>query len=281
MYKLEIRNKKGDKRIADCSDRQNINSALKELGIRKYQSDLNIGENSGGETLTLITDNEFDAALAKMHTQNGEVLSDVLFVREYLSSIKDKAMQAEVKRNAINGRYETKEDVFADVRRIKKEFSAVCEDFYCPIHASIKNNLGKKSNVTQENLAAYEEEVRLKMTDEQTVIMDMTGRLGDGADIDEKLNYAEWGVEAREGTLYGKISCYFSEALTGAETERLKDEINRQNSDGFGAYFEKEAIKVDDGKLHVSLREDGDYFLKTNAEMDEYLQKDDIKMGGI
>ena len=88
-------------------------------------------------------------------------------------------------------------------------------------------------------------------------------------------------MEEKSRKLYGKISCYLNETLTTEETERLKDAINGQNSDGFGEGFEQRGIKTEDGEIHVSLWDYDDYFLKTSEEMDEYLQKNEIKIGGI
>lgn len=93
--------------------------------------------------------------------------------------------------------------------------------------------------------------------------------------------YAEWTVENRNGNLYGKISCYFREPITEEETERLKDTITGQNSDGFGEGFEQHPIRVDSEDIYVSFWDYDDYFLKTRAEMDEYLQKNDINIEGI
>jgi len=105
--------------------------------------------------------------------------------------------------------------------------------------------------------------------------------IGKHANLQDKLLYVEWGVENRDERLYGKTSCYFSVPLSEEETERLKDAITGQNSEGFGEGFEQRGIKTEDGEIHVSLWNHEEYFLKTSAEMDEYLQKNDIKMGGI
>ena len=88
-------------------------------------------------------------------------------------------------------------------------------------------------------------------------------------------------MEEKSGKLYGKISCYLNETLTTEETERLKDAIDGQNSDGFGEGFEQCSIETLNGKLYAFLWDYDDYFLKTSEEMDEYLNKTEMKMGGI
>ena len=125
-----------------------------------------------------------------------------------------------------------------------------------------------------------EEEISEKLKAEQ-IGLEMTPFVGEQANIEDKLIYAEWSVENRNDTLYGKISCYFREPLTEKETEILKETITGQNSDGFGESFEQRPIKVDSDDVYVSFWDYDDYFLKTGKEMDAYLQKDDITMGGI
>ena len=139
---------------------------------------------------------------------------------------------------------------------------------------------GYDIDLVQEDIVRLEEEIREKLKAEQEET-EMTGYVGEQANIEDKLVYAEWSVETRNGNLYGKISCYFRESLTDEETERLKRTITGQNSDGFGESFEQHPVRVDSDDIYVSFWDDKDYFLKTSSEMDEYLQQGDIKMGGI
>ena len=94
--------------------------------------------------------------------------------------------------------------------------------------------------------------------------------------------FAEWGVEEHRGALYGRIDCYLSEDLSPEETERLKDAITGQNSDGLGEGFEQREIHIDEGDLYVSYWQSNDeYFLHTEDEFDEYLsQTGSMRFGG-
>ena len=113
---------------------------------------------------------------------------------------------------------------------------------------------------------------------EQARELKMGEYISDHADIKGKVLFAEWGVEEHRGALYGKIDCYLSEELSPEETERLKDAITGQNSDGLGEGFEQREIHIDDGDLYVSYWQSGDeYFLHTEDEFDEYLSQ----MGGM
>lgn len=279
MYKIEIGNKTGEKREFECDGTANIYALFRELNITDYPYRLKIGQNKNGVSVRILADNDFDAAIAKTLTNNRDTLNDSLIVSRLLNDIKHEAMQEEIERNALNGQYETKEDLYADIRKMKIEFASEYEDFYCPLQATIIDENGNEWNIAQEDLPVYENEIQLKIEDCQEA--DMAAYVGKHANLRDKLLYAEWGVENRNDRLYGKISCYFSAPLSTEETERLKDAITGQNSDGFGEGFEQCGIKTEDGEIHVSLWNHEEYFLKSGEEIDEYLQKNEIKMGGI
>lgn len=281
MYKIEIGNKTGEIREFECDGTANIYAFFRELNITDYPYRLKVGQNKNGVSVRILADNDFDSAIAKILTNNRDTLNDSLIVSRLLNDIKDEAMQEEIERNALNGQYETKEDMYEDIRKMKIEFASAHEDFYCPLQATIIDENGNEWNIAQEDLPVYENEIQLKIEDCQQADMDMAAYVGKHANLRDKLLYVEWGVENRSDRLYGKISCYFSTPLSAEETERLKDAITGQNSDGFGEGFEQRGIKTEDGEIHVSLWNHEEYFLKTSAEMDEYLQKNDIKMGGI
>ena len=281
MYKIEIGNKIREKREFECDGTANIYALFRELNITDYPYRLKVGHNKNGVSVRIVSDNDFDAAIAKILTNNRDTLSDALIVSRLLNDIKDETMQEEIERNALNGQYETKEDLYADIRKMKIEFASAHEDFYCPLQATIIDENGNEWNIAQEDLPVYENEIQLKIEDWQQADMDMAAYVGKHANMRDKLLYAEWGVENRNDRLYGKISCYFSAPLSTEETERLKDAITGQNSDGFGEGFEQRGIKTEDGEIHVSLWNHEEYFLKTKAEMDKYLQKNEMKMGGI
>lgn len=280
MYKAEICNKYGEVKIVDCSEESNVYSALRELEIDSWMRKLKIGDNEDGETIKLVADNDFDAAITKILTDNRDTLYDAVLVAKQLNGIKDDAIKEEIERNAINEQYETKENLYNDIRKTKIEFSSVREDFYCPLHVKSHDADGYDIDIEQEDIAQFEDAICERLEAEQEED-EMTPYVGEQADIEDKLLYAEWTVENRNGNLYGKISCYFREPITEEETERLKDTITGQNSDGFGEGFEQHPIRVDSEDIYVSFWDYDDYFLKTRAEMDEYLQKNDIKIEGI
>lgn len=280
MYKVEISNKKGERKIVDCNEERNVYSALRELGINSLMQRLKVGENENGVTLKLVADNDFDVAITKILTDNRDTLYDAILAAKRLNDLKDDAIKEEIERNAVNEQYETKADIYEDIRKMKIGFSVSNEDFYCSLHVRLHDTEGYDIDLVQEDIVRLEEEIREKLKAEQEET-EMTGYVGEQANIEDKLVYAEWSVETRNGNLYGKISCCFRESLTDEETERLKRTITGQNSDGFGESFEQHPVRVDSDDIYVSFWDDKDYFLKTSSEMDEYLQQGDIKMGGI
>ena len=267
MYKIEIGNKTGEKRKFECDGTANIYALFRELNITDYPYRLKVGQNKNGVSVRILADNDFDAVIAEILTNNRDTLNDSLIVSRLLNDIKDETMQEEIERNALNGQYETKEDLYADIRKMKIEFASVHEDFYCPLQATIIDGNGNEWNIAQEDLPVYENEIQLKIENCQEADMDMAAYVGKHANMRDKLLYAEWGVENRNDRLYGKISCYFSAPLSTEENERLKDAITGQNSDGFGEGFEQRGIKTEDGEIHVSLWNHEEYFLKTKAKI--------------
>ena len=267
MYKIEIGNKIGEKREFECDGTANIYALFRELNITDYPYRLKVGQNKNGVSVRIISDNDFDESIAKILKENRNTLNDALIVSHALGEVRDEWMREEIERNALNGQYETKEDIYADIHKMKIEFASAHEDFYCPLQANIIDGNGNEWNIAPEDLPVYENEIQLKIEDCQEADIDMAAYVGKHANLRDKLLYVEWGVENRNDRLYGKISCYFSAPLSTEETERLKDAITGQNSDGFGEGFEQCGIKTEDGEIHVSLWNHEEYFLKTKAKI--------------
>ena len=281
MYKIAIENKDGEKYEFECDGTANLYAFTEELGIKEYPYSLKIGENRNGAKVLLKADNDFDELIAKILRENRNTLNDALIVSRALGGVRDEWMREEIERNALNGQYATKEELYADIRKMKIELSSAQADFYCPLHAVIVNKDGEERELTAEELTGYESEIRLKLVECQTPDIALAQYVGNHAKITDKIIYAEWAVEERSGKLYGKISCYLNETLTTEETERLKDAIDGQNSDGFGEGFAQCTIETPDGKLYAFLWDYDDYFLKTSEEMNEYLNKTEINIGGM
>lgn len=100
--------------------------------------------------------------------------------------------------------------------------------------------------------------------------------------VSQKLTSAVWSVEMHGDRLFGRIDCSLKEALTAEETEALRDWLTGQCSDGLGEGFEQQPIDTMDGELFVSFWNSGDdYAMMTESEFDEYLQQNEMQMGGM
>ena len=120
MYKVEISNKNGGRKIVDCNEERNVYSALRELGINSLMQRLKVGENENGVTLKLVADNDFDAAITKILTDNRDTLYDAILAAKRLKDLNDEAIKEEIERNAVNEQYETKVDIYEDIRKMKR-----------------------------------------------------------------------------------------------------------------------------------------------------------------
>ena len=208
-------------------------------------------------------------------------LYDVRVIDEEISDVPEEHREY-LESNLVNEQYSDVDELFNDIKATTKFFAPVKMSFFCPLAGSINDHEGDyyeaDGAILTENIDKIEDAIR----SEQSRELKMGEYISDHADIKGKVLFAEWGVEEHYGALYGKIDCYLSEELSPEETERLKDAITGQNSDGLGEGFEQREIHIDDGDLYVSYWQSGDeYFLHTEDEFDEYLsQIGGMRLGG-
>ena len=208
-------------------------------------------------------------------------LYDVRVIDEEISDVPEEHREY-LESNLVNEQYSDVDELFNDIKATTKFFAPVKMSFFCPLAGSINDHEGDYYDadgaILTENIDKIEDAIR----SEQARELKMGEYISDHADIKGKVLFAEWGVEEHRGALYGKIDCYLSEELSPEETERLKDAITGQNSDGLGEGFEQREIHIDEGDLYVSYWQSGDeYFLHTEDEFDEYLsQAGGMRFGG-
>lgn len=184
-------------------------------------------------------------------------------------------IKTDLEQNILYGQYRCFFEVLDDINEMKIAAADTSLTFYCPLTAFLDKGEGEdyipvSSWYIADNRASIED----KLYEEQMPDLgDMAEYLGEHSEFGNKLLYAVWELEEINGELYGKIDCYLKEALSEEETEKLRQAITGQNSDGFGEGFEQRPIKTEDGELYVSFWHPGsDYFLYTKSEMDTYLQ---------
>ena len=208
-------------------------------------------------------------------------LYDVRVIDEEISDVPEEHREY-LESNLVNEQYSDVDELFNDIKATTKFFAPVKMSFFCPLAGSLNDHEGDyyeaDGAILTENIDKIEDAIR----SEQARELKMGEYISDHADIKGKVLFAEWGVEEHYGALYGKIDCYLSEELSPEETERLKDAITGQNSDGLGEGFEQREIHIDEGDLYVSYWQSGDeYFLHTEDEFDEYLsQIGGMRFGG-
>ena len=204
-------------------------------------------------------------------------LYDVRVIDEEISDVPEEHREY-LESNLVNEQYSDVDELFNDIKATTKFFAPVKMSFFCPLAGSINDHEGDYYDadgaILTENIDKIEDAIR----SEQARELKMGEYISDHADIKGKVLFAEWSVEEHYGALYGRIDCYLTEELSPEETERLKDAITGQNSDGLGEGFEQREIRIDEGDLYVSYWQSGDeYFLHTEDEFDEYLSQ----MGGM
>ena len=212
---------------------------------------------------------------------DSDSLYDVRVTDESVSGVREE-LRDDLEANLVNEQYDTTEELYADIKEMMKSLAGTKMSFFCPLTGNLSDHDGDyyetDAYMINNNADAIEEAI----AKEQATEINMAEYVGDHAGIKDKLVFAEWGVEEHRGTLYGKIDCYLTEELTPEETERLRDAIEGQNSDGLGEGFEQREIPIDEGDLYVSYWHSGDdYFLLTEDEFDEYLsQVNGMRFGG-
>ena len=229
--------------------------------------------------IRLHADSDVGNGLLRILPDN-DSLYDVRLTDESVSGVREE-LHDDLEANLLHEQYSDTMEMFDDIKEMLKSLAGSKLSFFCPLTGNLSDHDGDyyetSNDILSNNIDAIEEAVAR----EQATEINMADYVGNHAKIKEKLVFAEWGVEERRGMLYGKIDCYLTEALTPEETERLRDAVSGQNSDGFGEGFEQREIPIDEGDLYVSYWHSGDdYFLYTEDEMNELAQANGMKFGG-
>ena len=148
--------------------------------------------------------------------------------------------------------------------------------FYCPLDVYSSRRGLLYEAISDEYTHAIEEALEAYIDRQKTDMAEFFHEC-DSVSVYSKLVSAKWGVESRNGQLFGRIECSLKEPLTDSETKILKKWIAGQNSDGFGEGFEQQTIKTEDAEIGVCFWNCGpDYFILTREEFDKYIE-DQVK----
>lgn len=192
-------------------------------------------------------------------------------------------IKEELEQNVLYDQYDSMDEVISAVRQMTHDAGPVKAVFFCPLVGNIDEGDGDMFTVGDSYLADSADEIadalkRYTANDEN----DMATYYNKDDGVSEKLTSAVWSVELHGDRLFGRIDCSLKEALTAEETEALREWLMGQCSDGLCEGFEQQPIDTMDGELFVSFWNSGDdYAMMTESEFDEYLQQNEMQMGGM
>lgn len=227
----------------------------------------------------LHADSDVGNGLLRILPDN-DSLYDVRVTDESVSSVREE-LHDDLEANLVYEQYNDTEEMYEDIKEMLKALASSKLSFFCPLSGNISDHDGDYYETSNDVLTDNADAIEEAIAREQATEINMADYVSEHADIKGKLVFVEWGVEERQGMLYGKIDCYLAEELTPEETERLRDAITGQNSDGLGEGFEQREIPIDEGDLYVSYWQSGnEYFLYTEDEMNALAQANGLKFGG-
>ena len=283
MIHAIVKNKNGDAAVIDLT--VHYHEMYKKLQTIGYY---------GSPELLRLRDEEDEEYNVKLYSDSDIGKSMILLLNDrdslYDAYLLDLAVtnareeiKTELEEKLLHEQYSTFTEALEDINQMKIDAAETRLTFFCPLEAMIDEGEGYCSPASNYTILDNRDKIEDMLGREQLPDLgDMAEYVGDHSGIGKKLVYAVWGLEKIHGELYGKIDCYLTEALNTEETEKLRDAVCGQNSDGFGESFEQRPIETDDGDLYVSFwNSSGDYFLYTDFETDEYIQnRHGQQMGG-
>lgn len=283
MLKLTIKNLKGETSTFDLVTQYHneMYDKYQEAKIGVHPLGLKMEDMQKEESrIKLSSDSDIGQAVLRL-IKPTDTLYDIYILDSSLTHVRDD-IKEDLEQYIVNEQYDSQEELCEGIKEMTKELSSTKLSLYCPLVGKLNDHEGDYYEVDEYTLTANRYEIEKQLEKEQATEVRMAEYVGDHANLEDKLLFAEWNVEEINGTLYGRIDCYLTEALTDDETKRLKDAVTGQNSDGFGENFEQSEICTDEGSLYVSFWNcDGRYFLYTDDEMNAYLgQINGMKFGG-
>lgn len=249
---------------------------------------------AGGPNQAKLTDNKGDALRVKLYGRI-EMGNHLIRILSEQNTLADANTLASVVLNAsddiklklgekiVKDQYGSIPEIVADIRQMTYDAGPIKRTFYCPLVGNIEDGYDDPFTVGSSFLRDYAWAIEDAIEkDRRLDDQDMAQYFHEDPGLKVKLASMVWSVEEYRGELFGKIVCSLKEEMTPAEEEILKDYITGQNADGWGEHFEQQPIDTEDGDLFVSFWNSGnDYAIMTHDELDEYIESQGIKMGGM
>ena len=282
MITAIIRNKENTLVLELPHSIYDIYETLQSVGIMRSPKQITLTDNENENIgVKLFSDNDFGRHL--LFTLNEENTLNDANLLTLIVQAADEDIKEALEQDILYDQYGSMNEVVAAVRQMTQDAGPVKAVFFCPLVGNIDEGDGDMFTVGDSYLADSEDEINDALkeytaNDEN----DMATYYNKDDGLSEKLTSAVWSVELHGDKLFGRIDCSLKEALTAEETEALRDWLTGQCSDGLGEGFEQQPIDTMDGELFVSFWNSGDdYAMMAESEFDEYLQQNEMQMGGM
>lgn len=282
MITAIIRNKENTLVLGLPHSIYDIYEKLQSIGIMQPPKQIPLTDNEGEDIgVKLFSESDFGRHLLLTLNERNTVADANMLTLIIGAASED--IKEELEQNILYDQYGSMDDVISAVRQMTQDAGPVKAVFFCPLIGNIDEGDGDMFTVGDSYLADSADEIadalkRYTANDEN----DMATYYNEDDGVSEKLTSAVWSVELYGGRLFGRIDCSLKEALTAEETEALRDWLMGQCSDGLCEGFEQQPIDTMDGELFVSFWNSGDdYAMMTESEFDEYLQQNEMQMGGM
>lgn len=259
-----------------------IYEKLQSIGIMQPPKQIPLTDSEDEDIgVKLFSDNDFGNHLLLTLSEDNSLADANLLT--YIVQNASEDIKETLEQDILYDQYDSMDEVINAVRQMTQDAGPVKAVFFCPLVGNIDEGDGDMFTVGDSYLADSVDEIadalnRYTANDEN----DMATYYNKDDGVKEKLTSAVWSVELHGDKLFGRIDCSLKEALTAEETEVLRDWLTGQCSDGLGEGFEQQPIDTMDGELFVSFWNSGDdYAMMTESEFEEYLQQNEMQMGGM
>ena len=282
MITAVIRNKENTLILELPHSIYDIYEKLQSIGIMQPPKQIPLTDNEDEDIgVKLFSESDFGRHLLLTLNEENSIADANMLTLVIGAASED--IKEELEQNILYDQYGSMDEVINAFRQMTQDAGPVKAVFFCPLVGNIDEGDGDMFTVGDSYLADSADEIgnalkKYTANDEN----DMAAYYNKDDGVSEKLTSAVWSVELYGSRLFGRIDCGLKEALTAEETEALRDWLTGQCSDGLGEGFEQQPIDTMDGELFVSFWNSGDdYAMMTESEFDEYLQQNEMQMGGM
>ena len=282
MITAIIRNKENTLVLELPHSIYDIYDKLRSIGIRQSPKQIPLTDNEDEDIgVKLFSESDFGQHLLLTLNEKNTIADTNMLTFVVLAA--DTDIKEKLEQNVLHDQYGSMDEVISAVRQMTQDAGPVKAVFFCPLVGNIDEGDGDMFTVGDSYLADSADEISDALKDyTANDENDMAAYYNEDDGVSEKLTSAVWSVEMHGDRLFGRIDCSLKEALTAEETEALRDWVTGQCSDGLGEGFEQQPIDTMDGQLFVSFWNSGDdYAMMTESEFDEYLQQNEMQMGGM